>query len=266
MTYLSSESAVESQPVEMYDIAMGLTHWRLTSCGEDYTYSGWVYENAPCRRGEIKQTGEIPKDGMTFELPRGHALGLLCQAGALDEEVTMTVYRGHDTFFITYFKGFLTNFDIDENNIYTLLFEPRSSDMPFIGGRRRLSILCDLKFGGYRCQVNREAYKTTGLINIISGVTITATELSTSGLDFAHGGEIIVRNAHRTIIYHSGNTIKISKPFSSDVVARAPYSAYASCDHLITTCKNVYNNIPNYGGQIALPRKNPFASGSHLFH
>ena len=82
MTYESSEISVASgQPVELYDIAYGDTHWRMTSSGEDIVYATNTYTSAPCKRTEIEQTGEIPKDSLELELPRRNHLGLLCIAG-----------------------------------------------------------------------------------------------------------------------------------------------------------------------------------------
>jgi len=177
MTYNDYEiSAATGQPVELYDIAMGLTHWRLASGGEDIDYMGHTYESAPCKRTEIEQTGEIPKDGIEVELPKSHALGVICIAGVPEDKITLTIYRGHSTFYVTYFRGFLTNVKFDGNAVPTCFFEPRSSDLPFVGGRRRCMRLCEHKLFGYRCGLDNEAYKITGTIDTISGVTITATE------------------------------------------------------------------------------------------
>ena len=177
MTYQTAEdSAASGQPIELYDIAMGITHWRITSCGEDTTYATHVYTSTPCERNEIEKTEEIPKDSVEIKLSRGHALALLCLAGVPDEEVTITIYRGHSGTYVTYFKGFLTYVETDAENIPTCIFEPRSSDLPFVGGRRRAMRICGHLLYGYRCGVNKEAYRLDGTIDSISGVTITATE------------------------------------------------------------------------------------------
>ena len=177
MTYESSEqSAAAGRPIEGYDIAMGVTHWRITPNSQDIEILLYNYESAPCKRSAVEQTGEIPKDGVDIELPRGHALGMICTAGAPDEEITLTVYRGHDPFYVIYFRGFLTSSKFNSNGIPILRFEPRSSDMPYIGGRRRCMRLCGHKLYGYWCGLNSEDYKIAGTIDTISGLTITASE------------------------------------------------------------------------------------------
>jgi len=260
MTYLAAEQgAATGQPVELYDIAMGITHWRLASGGEDIDYGGHTYESAPCKRSEIEQTGEIPKDGIEVELPRGHALGVICVAGVPEEEITLTIYRGHGAFYVTYFRGFLTNVKFDGNAIPTCFFEPRSSDLPFVGGRRRCMRLCGHKLFGYRCGLDKEVYRTNGTIDTISGITITATEFGASAYDFSSGGEIVVGTARRTIVAHTTITITINRPFGSGVIAGNAFSAYPGCDHTPTTCDTDYSNKLNYGGLEYLPTKNPYA-------
>jgi len=258
MTYSDYEiSTALGQPNELYDIAMGTTHWRITSSGEDIDLYGHTYESTPCKRSQIEQTGEIPKDGVEVELPRSHALGLICIAGTPEEEVTLTIYRGHGLFYITYFRGFLTSVKINKESIPTCFFEPRSSDLPFVGGRRRCMRLCGHKLFGYRCGLDNAAYNLAGTIDTISGVTITATEFGTTPYDFSHGGEIIVGTAHRTIIAHVGITITLTRSFGASIVAGNTFSAYPGCDHAPTNCI-AYTNISNYGGLQFLPTKNPY--------
>ena len=177
MTYRESEqSAAAGRPIELYDFAMGSTHWRLTSSGSDVVYAFHTYQSAPIERSEIEKTGEIPKDSIEVKLPRGHAIGLLHLTSVPDEEITLTIYRGHGSFYITHFKGYLTCLKFDSENIPICTFEPRSSDLPFVGGRRRVMRLCGHLLYGYRCGVQKEAYKLTGTIDSIDGVTVTASE------------------------------------------------------------------------------------------
>ena len=129
--------------------------------------------------------------------------------------------------------------------------------MPFIGGRRRCSRLCDLRLFGFRCGLNSETYKISGTIDTIDGVTITATEFDIAS-DFSHGGRIQVGEASRMIVAHDGEEIIISRPFASTVVAGDSFYAWPGCDHTPTTCLNVYNNKINYGGDENLPTENRY--------
>ena len=220
-------SAASGQPVELYDIAMGLTHWRLASGGQNVDYGGHTYESAPCNRTEIEQTGEIPKDGIEVELPRGHALGVICVAGVPEEEITLTIYRGHSTFFVTYFRGFLTNVKFNAKAIPICFFEPRSSDLPFVGGRRRCMRLCGHKLFGYRCGLDKEAYKITGSIDTIDGITITATEF---------GAAVAVPDAYGDLTKLAGCT------YSANVYASIAYRAFDGSVSTFWTSGATYTN------------------------
>jgi len=264
MTYVDYEESVAlGQPIELFDIAMGSTHWRLTSGDEDVTYNTYLYLAEPCSRTEIEQTGEIPKDGVDIHLPRGNSLGTLCIAGVPDAEVTLTIYRGHGSNFITFFQGFMTSLKFNSDSIPIAHFEPRSSDLPYVGGRRRAMRLCGHRLFSTGCGLDKDNFSISGTIATISGTTISATAFSTSPYDHSAGGEIVVGTARRTILTHSTSTITINRPFSSSVIAGASFTSYAGCNHTPETCLNTFNNKANYGGQEYLPVQNLYESEIH---
>lgn len=469
------QSAASGKPVELFDLAMGTEHWYLTSAGYDITYLYHTYESAPCGCTELKQSSEGGSDDMELEIPRGHALAVMCVAAPPDQQVSLTIYHGHDPYYTKYYTGYLNNFKFNANSIPCLIFGSASSDMPTKGGRRRAMKQCDLKLYGFRCGVNKTAHEITGTIDTIDGVTITATEFgaaaatepevygdltglpgctyaastanadhpasmafdnimpsywlstgdapqsfyckfpaatlikkirikpqpylnsqaerffdneaiaavyaalagvsvetmwnarttgsyfniryfrvqgSNNGSDwtdidavawdgdcqlytgeggddteilyfddpskwisvtlnntteytyyqiviydtwygsgpytrvdpkvwvaevemieadntmtthqFGAGGSIVVGNAERTIIYHNGDTVIISRPFRSNVAAGDSFRAYRGCDHSTDVCREVFNNIINYGGRQHMPTKNPYTGRNSL--
>lgn len=169
-------SAKDGKPVELFDLAMGTEHWYLTSAGYDIDYLYHTYESAPCAATELSQSSEGGNDDMELEIPRGHALAVMCVAGAPDQQVSLTIYHGHDPYYVKYYTGYLNNFKFNANSIPCLIFGSASSDMPMKGGRRRACRQCDLKLYGFRCGVNKTAHEITGTIDTIDGVTITASE------------------------------------------------------------------------------------------
>lgn len=452
------QSAADGKPVELFDLAMGTEHWYLTSAGYDITYLYHTYESAPCQCTELKQSSEGGSDDMELEIPRGHALAVMCVAAPPDQQVSLTIYHGHDPYYTKYYTGYLNNFKFSGNSIPTLIFGSASSDMPLKGGRRRAMKQCDLKLYGFRCGVNKTAHEITGTIDTIDGVTITSTSFgavavtepevygdltdldgceyvassvngvlsasmlfnnnlssfwmssgnapqsfyckfpsakliklirikpqpyndisgsvmiggisrvltrssnfniryfrvqgSNNGTDwtdidavswegdcqvytgeggndteilyfddatkwisvtlnnsseylyyqilvystwygtgpytivaplvwcaevemieadnsmdvhqFAAGGSIIVGNAERTIIYHNGDTVIISRPFRTNVAAGDSFRAYRGCNHSSAICREVFNNIINYGGRQHMPVKNPYTGRNSL--
>ncbi len=432
------QSVASGKPVELFDLAMGTEHWYLTSAGYDITYLYHTYESAPCQCTELSQSSEGGSDDMELEIPRGHALAVMCVAGPPDQQVSLTIYHGHDPYYHKYYTGYLNNFKFNANSIPALIFGSASSDMPMKGGRRRAMKQCDLKLYGFRCGVNKTAHEITGTIDTIDGVTITSTafgavatmepevygditdltgsvynsssnfighqpswafnntvvpwqaqtntnewisvqfsypkfikkikilprgayspinkvnvryfkiQASNDGtiwstidviewsmhcnewtgggghdtemqlqeinpewisvildtyasylywrvyivsgwggyfgsggvsvaeiemieadnsLDlyqFAAGGSIVVGNAERTIIYHNGDTAIINRPFRTNVAAGDSFRAYRGCDHTASICREIFENIINYGGRQHMPVKNPYTGRNTL--
>lgn len=181
--YQTSEISVKSgQPVELLDIAMGLQHWRHTTAGYKITYLYNDYETSPCKCSEIK-TSDLGNESVEVEIERGHALAVMCVAGAPEQQITLTKYRGHGTDFVKSYFGYLANFKFNDKGKPILIFESLSSKLMIAGGLRRAMRLCGHKLYGFRCGLNKESYKITGTIDTISGVTITATEFGTVSVD-----------------------------------------------------------------------------------
>jgi Phage conserved hypothetical protein BR0599 len=173
MSYLTSEQSVASgRPIEAYDIAYGSTHWRITPNFEGFDYGGYPYSAAICKRTQAEQTGEIPKDAVEIEFPRGHELMMLCVQGVPEQEISLTIYRGHGVDFVTFWSGYLTSITINEQGIPICRFSPLSSDLPSVGGRRPVQRLCPHVLYGSQCGLNKENYKVEGTIEAIDGTHI----------------------------------------------------------------------------------------------
>ena len=176
MSYLTSEQSVATgRPIEAYDIAMGTTHWRITPNVEGFDYGGFPYSPAICKRTEVEQTSEIPKDSIELELPRNHDLLDIVSRGVPEEEISLVIYRGHGTDFVTFWRGYMTSVSIKEDNVPLCRFAPLSSDLPSVGMRRPIQRLCPHILYGSRCDVDKELFKVTGVIDAINGLTISSS-------------------------------------------------------------------------------------------
>lgn len=140
MSYETSEqSAASGRPIELHDFYCGITHWRLTSSGEDIEYLGHTYESAPCERTEIEQTGDPFRDRIEVTLPRSHALAGLYIPGVPEGEVNYTNYRGHGGDYQIYYHGIVEGVTFDENDIPKAGIALRSSSNSGVGRRRNYS-------------------------------------------------------------------------------------------------------------------------------
>lgn len=184
MTYEDYEHSVASgHPIELYDIAMGVTHWYLTTTDVDTVYGINTYLPEVCQCSAIKKTTNYPEDAVELKIPRGHEIATMIVAGTPELVMSLTKYRGHEGSYIKEFTGYLTNFKFDSDSVPTLIFEPSSSDMQTIGGRRKIMKLCSHRLYGYRCGVNKTSYEISGTIDKISGIDIEATEFGAVAVD-----------------------------------------------------------------------------------
>lgn len=183
-TYQEYEaSAALGHPIELYDIAMGTTHWYLTTTDADTVYGINTYLPEVCQCSAVKKTTNYPEDAVELKIPRGHEIATMIVAGTPELLMSLTKYRGHEGSYIKEFTGYLTNFKFDSDSVPTLIFEPSSSDMQTIGGRRKIMKLCSHRLYGYRCGVNKTSYEISGTIDKISGIDIEATEFGAVAVD-----------------------------------------------------------------------------------
>jgi len=69
-----------------------------------------------------------------------------------------------------------------------------------------------------------------------------------------------VQGHRRMILSHVGDTVTLT----AAILGLAPGStvtAFAGCDHTISTCDSKFNNRENFGGFPYFPSINPFAGG-----
>jgi len=263
-TYWAREqSAADAITVELFDFALGGTHWRYTSYPEEVSYSGNPYESVPCRRNEIEQSDDPSRGKIEITLPRDNTLAALYVAGAPEGEVTCTIYRGHDGDFIIYFQGIVEGCKFDRDWIPALIVGPRLASQAVAGKRRKYLRMCDRLLYDEGCELDQNDYDITGNIDAINGTTITASEFGEKSSGWFVAGKFVCGGGTRLIKYHVGSVIKIDRIIAGIGVGSS-FVAYAGCDGSPSVCKSKFNNKLNYGGCEFLPTKNPFSSIGRL--
>jgi uncharacterized phage protein (TIGR02218 family) len=262
MAYDTYEQSVASgKPIEFYDFMDDFgNHTRITSAGVDLVFSGHTYYSEPCKRSTIRLSESVKRNSMTFELSRDNEFAIQYIAGPLEGKATVTVHRKHqdDAEVKQDWYGVVTQVKFDGNGVPIVIAEPRTSSISSVGRRRRCQSLCDHDLYDAYCMLNEESYRVDGEIDSISGLTITSTTFGTKSDGwFAFGGKLVVGNARRMIVAHTGNNITITRAISA-AQAGDSFIAYAGCAHDPVACEN-YNNKINFGGEENLPKQNPYS-------
>ena len=67
-----------------------------------------------------------------------------------------------------------------------------------------------------------------------------------------------------TILRVEGNLLTLSGDLNK-LPINTDLSILPGCNHDMTDCKGVHNNLPNYGGQPWIPLENPFGSRNNFY-
>jgi uncharacterized phage protein (TIGR02218 family) len=261
MTYDESEASIaSSKPIELYDFAGSQTHWRYTSSSETQQRNGFDFEPDVIERKAVEITNNPFKNIMEIKLGRNNPFAILYISASIENCVTVTIYRYQENDYILYWTGLVQSIVFDTDGIPTITATQNTASLSVRGKRRRIQILCDLPLYEAGCYVNEEAFKVTGVIETISGKTISSAIFATKPDGWFVAGKLKVGEAYRLIKSHVGNTITISRPLYRVGVGNS-FTAYAGCDHTMDTCYAKFANVYNYGGNAWMPTKNPLLTG-----
>ena len=181
MTYDAIEkSEYSSRPVELYEFRRQNTYWRYTSADSNQTYNLQTYTAVAISRGGFKSASESVKSDLDLECDP--SLGVLRQ------------YISQVPYDIVYLK-IIRYFPDDGTS--RVLWRGRITDVAF-GGLDYADITCESIFSALRrqtlrrcwqkachhalysqgpgeCRVDKEAFKVSGVVSLVSGVTLTLT-------------------------------------------------------------------------------------------
>jgi hypothetical protein len=101
-----------------------------------------------------------------------------------------------------------------------------------------------------------------GTISSISANVVVVSGIGNLGADYFNAG-VLVHNdtGFKTFIqdyvYSGGSRFTLLVPPPSDWTASDAVTAFVGCDRKHTTCRDKFNNIPNFGGFPLHPERNP---------
>lgn len=257
MTYSLDDSSVsDGAPIELYDFSVGLLHYRYTSGPDEVTYALQTYSPEAMERDDIELSENAFKNELDIKIDRENLFFRRFINSPVDGIVSLTVYRGHGSNFVTYWVGVVAQVVFDSNEI-SVTCTPKTSSLIRTGLRRKVQKLCNYPLYSVGCTVNAESFKSTGTVLTVDGNTMTATVFGTKADGWFIAGKFVLGTAKRLITSHVGTTITLSRAIQEAGVGNA-FSAFRGCDHSMTTCRTAFDNLVNYGGQPWLPTKNPF--------
>lgn len=272
MTFQTYEQAVQSgAPIELYEFEVGPTIYRYTSAPDDFVYLTKNFSAVQIVRGDVEESGELPKDALTVTVPRDAAIADEFRVAPPSDVVLLSIYRMHyddpDGERKLFWTGRVLNCewkgasaDLTCESIYTALKRP--------GLRRLYQRQCPHVLYGTACGLLLTAWKLTTTLDTVSGTSLTAANFGLQADGYFAGGMIEWesepgRYERRGIKSHIGTTITLTHPIVG-IEAGASVDYWPGCDHSLTTCHSKFANRANYGGFPYVPKKNPF-TGTNVY-
>ena len=280
MSYSALESSAQGGcPVFLYKFVQGTQQWCYTNAPFQVSFAGDTYSPSAVGHSEVKQSNELSKDSITLTFPLDDEFAGQFLGYAPDLVTSVTLLRGHvgDGEFIAYWKGRVASSKasgaqvrLECESIFTSLRRP--------GLRARYQRTCRHALYARGCTLDPEAFAVPGRLTAMSSVSIVVPEAASYANGYFTGGMVRAPDGSlRLVSNHVGASLTLSRPASTlarDFAASGygynygnfygglAVTLYPGCDRMRATCRDKFNNLPNYGGFPFIPVKTPFGGSS----
>ena len=267
------------RPVCLYEFVWGNTTYRYTSADRTVEYGldadgVTPLEWSPIAISDNGFTQGSGEQDFTVTLPRANPICDLFRQTPPSTTIMLTCRRFHkddpDNEATVYWVGSVANIRGKDAVMAELLGLAISSSLRRTGLRLCWSTGCPHALYDEGCKVDKALYATAATINGLTGTSITVDALGAFAGALYNGGFIeweataegtIDRRAIES--FDGGTTFTLLGTTDRLEVGQA-VTLYVGCDLAPTTCNDVFNNLPNYGGFNFMPKKSPF-DGNPVF-
>lgn len=263
MTYAAIEtSAQDGAPVELYRFTMGAAEWFYTSSEADVEYDGETWLSRPITRNSLAQSPERIRNNLQLQVPRTLEVAEIFRVSPPSDIVAVTLLRYHrgDAESVVLWMGRLLSVAFKQATA-DLSCEPVSTSARRTGLRRLYQRQCPHVLYSSACGVMKIYHAWSTTVTGINGVNIDVASLEDKPyaggyIEFDNGEAGIERRFIRSAAV-TGTGLVLSHALPTLEVGSS-ITVFPGCDHTTATCRDVFNNLPNYGGFPYIPQKNPF--------
>lgn len=269
MGYLDKTfSVADGQPISLYQFTRGDNEqiYRYCDADQDLHINGQIWTATA-----ISDGGRRDGENMTLTLPSDTAVARLYRGRPPSQTVTLTVMRLHwqDNEIRVVFIGNIVEAKRPEIHQTQLISAALSATMDATGLRLTWGRNCPYALYDEDCKVNARQFAVGGLqIEAMTGTTVTVNMPSTLAQGWFTAGYIEwtddegVREV-RAVTLHQNNQLTLMGGTQKLTVGRR-ITVYPGCDGRVTTCRDKFRNILNYGGCPHMPDKSPY-DGTRIF-
>lgn len=253
------ESPFLGDPIEAFEFTMGASVFRYTSSDASVSILGQTYTPEVIVRTATEFSQEDTAGNVSISVPKGNAVAQMFVAFLPPEPVSITIYRKHraDPEVIVLFIGKVVSINFEGPEATMVCAPVRSllnKKVPSVVFQSQ----CNWNLYGTGCGVLKASFKDSGVVGVISGVTVVATVFGTRPDGWFNNGWMeLASTDRRFIVRHIGNTVELMNKFVTLTVGQA-FDAYPGCDRTEAVCASKFNNLPRHLGFPRIPTRNPY--------
>lgn len=257
MTYDADErSASGSRPIELFVITAPSGTYYVTTHAVNVVFGSLTYTAIPMSRGAQQIAQDLVGRELVVSLPISHpVIQRYAATGIPEREVSVQMYRFQETSgsFVLQWSAFANGLSVD-GRLGTLRLPSLTDDamrvkLPVWRAQR----ICQHRLYDGNCNPGDGPSETSFQVdtNVAAIVGSTLIVASMGGQPNAWATFGAVRHnatgERRRILDQTSTTLQLGAPFVSIFVGSS-LSVFAGCNRGITTCRDKFVNVANYGG------------------
>jgi hypothetical protein len=277
------ESTYHGEPVNLYlfRYGAGLTEYYAYSDTEiPLTISGVTYAPVPLERDAFNSSGTLDKSDVSIHVDADNSVAEMFRVYAPTQPVTLVVRQGHigdpDSEYNVVWTGRVLSCSWVDS-VATLTCEPVATSMQRTGLRRHYQYGCPHALymgdatGGCRADKGDATRATT--VSSVTGSLVTlptgwngafAKQKFIGGMvEWNTPGGSVERRSILKVV-DGTNVVTMGGPIP-DMEAGDAVAVVLGCNHQMTDCADLHNNINDFGGQPWIPTKSPFGNTQNFY-
>ena len=239
------------------------------------TRAGITYQPFPVSISDITSNGNLDKSDITVTLARGSLFENEFIGFPVSHVVNLIVFQGHTNDAPTLYDYPAiwvgrVGAPAFENETIAFNCVPVSTSIQRPGLRRNYQLSCPHVLFGQQCRASRNAATVTRTVTAISGSSVTFnTPLPLAASKYRGGLLEWTSDGHssiRTIV--SVTEVKTGIGMRGNLrglMVGSTIKVTFGCNRLQSDCRNLHQNILNFGGQSSIPLENPL-SQKNIFY
>lgn len=272
MAYDLIETSTDlGRQVFLYEFLLNDIHWYYTSSALDKLVNGQTYRYAPISDDGLKLSGDVSADALNITAPAtiGPAQAFLGSPPSGTMYVRIRHMHEGDTEAPLIYAGEVVQMDLPEPGKVVIQVLPLSSLMQREGLRLVWQRTCPYSlYDQHTCKVAKWAHEIEATLTEVTADIVRSPAFASVPDGRLRGGFLewispVRGKEYRAINDHVGDTITIFG-FTDGLYYGLKVSAFPGCDLTVETCRDVFDNLDNYGGVPHLQGKSPF-DGTPVF-